>query len=145
MTIQEQEAFMAEAIKEGQKAIPKCFPNPPVGCVIVKDNEIIARGHTNEPGKPHAEIMALNNLPKGVEEYVMFVTLEPCSFHGRTPSCARTITGTSCKAVYVGMIDPHEKNNGKGMEILEASGIGVQVGILEEEVSRQLSPYLLQH
>ena len=80
MTDQEIENFMSEAMLEGEKAKPKCYPNPPVGCVIVKDQQIVSRGHTNEPGKDHAEIMALRNLPEGVEDFIMFVTLEPCSF-----------------------------------------------------------------
>ncbi|MFK7937390.1 MAG: deaminase, partial [Saprospiraceae bacterium] len=80
--------FMQAALLEGRKARPKCAPNPPVGCVIVKDNQIVARGHTNEPGQPHAEAMALNQLSPEIEDFTMFVTLEPCSFFGRTPSCA---------------------------------------------------------
>lgn len=86
MTRKEIEEFMYEAILEGRKAIPECLPNPPVGCVIVKDNKIISRGHTNKPGKSHEEIMALTNLPKEIDNFIMFVTLEPCSFFGRTPS-----------------------------------------------------------
>ena len=144
MSEKEIQYFMSEAMREGQKAIPKCFPNPPVGCVIVKDNTIISRGHTNEPGQPHAEAMALNNLPAGIEDFIMFVTLEPCSFQGRTPSCAKRIVTTTCRKVYVGMIDPHIKNQGKGIDILKVANIEVEVGVLENEVKAQLEPYLLK-
>ncbi|MEL6194823.1 MAG: bifunctional diaminohydroxyphosphoribosylaminopyrimidine deaminase/5-amino-6-(5-phosphoribosylamino)uracil reductase RibD [Bacteroidota bacterium] len=144
MTLKEIDYFMGEAMSEGLKAKPNCFPNPPVGCVIVKDGQIVSRGYTNEPGKHHAEAMALHQLPRGVEDFIMFVTLEPCSFFGRTPSCAKHIARTSCKAVYVGMIDPHTKNSGKGIEILKNAEIEVHVGIREEEVREQLSPYLIQ-
>lgn len=130
-------------MSEGLKAKPNCFPNPPVGCVIVKDGQVVSRGHTNEPGEDHAEAMALHQLAEGVEDFIMFVTLEPCSFFGRTPSCAKHIARTSCKAVYVGMIDPHKKNSGKGIEILKNAEIEVHVGIREEEVRKQLAPYLL--
>ena len=130
-------------MSEGLKANPNCIPYPPVGCVIVKDGQVVSRGHTNEPGEDHAEAMALHQLAEGVEDFIMFVTLEPCSFFGRTPSCAKHIARTSCKAVYVGMIDPHKKNSGKGIEILKNAEIEVHVGIREEEVRKQLAPYLL--
>jgi pyrimidine deaminase RibD-like protein len=143
MTDKEIRKFMAEAMAEGEKAKPNCFPNPPVGCIIVKDHKIVSRGYTNEPGKPHAEAMALHNLPAGIENFIMFVTLEPCSFQGRTPSCAKSIVKTTCKAIYIGIIDPHEKNNGKGIEILRAANIAVHLGVMEKEITEQLGPYLI--
>ena len=143
MTNKEIEKFTLEAMALGEKAKPNCFPNPPVGCVIVKDGKIVSRGYTNEPGKPHAEAMALNNLPEGIEDFTIFVTLEPCSFQGRTPSCARAISKTTCKAIYIGIIDPHEKNNGKGVDIIKAANIEVHLGILEKEIMEQLSPHLI--
>lgn len=136
------EYFMKAALQEGRKALPNCLPNPPVGCVIVKDGEIIARGHTNEPGQPHAEAMALEQLAAGEREVELFVTLEPCSFHGRTPSCAQAIGKRQIERVFVGMIDPHPKNNGVGIELLKAAGVEVHVGVLEEEVEADLGPYL---
>ena len=87
--------------------------------------------------------MALNNLPEGIEDFTIFVTLEPCSFQGRTPSCARAISKTTCKAIYIGIIDPHEKNNGKGVDIIKAANIEVHLGILEKEIMEQLSPHLI--
>ncbi len=137
------EYFMQQAILEGRKALPHCHPNPPVGCVIVKDGEIIARGHTNEPGSDHAEAMALKQVREDITDLELFVTLEPCSFYGRTPSCAKNIAKRQVKAVHVGMIDPHPKNRGAGIQILEQANIEVITGVLEAEVAADLSPYLM--
>ncbi len=138
------EAFMREAQLEGRKALPICLPNPPVGCVIVQAGKIIARGHTNEPGKDHAEAMALAQLRGEEKGLQIFVTLEPCSFQGRTPSCARAISGHDVQTVYVGIIDPHPRNQGAGIAILEAAGIKVELGILATEIQADLAPYLIQ-
>ena len=142
MTLQQKNYFMWQAIQEGRKALPKCLPNPPIGCVIVKNNTIISRGFTNEPSSPHAEAMALNNLPKDAEGFSIFVTLEPCSFKGRTPSCAKAIVKSKVKDIYIGIIDPHPKNNGKGITILTQSGINVELGILSELIYAELNNYL---
>jgi len=87
--------------------------------------------------------MALANLEMDTEGVSMFVTLEPCSFQGRTPSCAKMIVKTKVKEIYVAMLDPHTKNNGKGIEILEAAGIKVYTGILEDEARRDLAGMLV--
>lgn len=135
---------MQAALLEGRKALPDCLPNPPVGCVIVKDGQIVARGHTSIPGKPHAEAMALERLSPGIEDFTMFVTLEPCSFQGRTPSCAKAIVRSKVKDVYVGILDPHPKNNGAGIAILESANIEVHMGILTDQVEKDLHPYLIK-
>lgn len=145
MTRIEVEHFMSEALKEGKKAIHYCKPNPPVGCVLVRNKKIVAKGHTNEPGKPHAEAMALNQLEGQLSDVIAFVTLEPCSFHGRTPSCAQELVKRGVQQVYVGMIDPHPKNSGAGLEILSKAGISVQPGILEAEVREDLEPFFDDH
>jgi pyrimidine deaminase RibD-like protein len=134
--------FMREALNEGLKALPDCLPNPPVGCVIVNRGKIIARGYTNSPGNNHAEAMALDQLVGDLDDLALFVTLEPCSFHGRTPSCAKAIIDKRIKWVYVGMIDPHPKNNGKGVQMMQKNGIKVEVGILKEDAERALNDYL---
>ena len=138
------ERFMMAAILEGRKALPICLPNPPVGCVIVKDNQIIAKGYTNAPGEDHAEAMALKLIPDNCEDITLFVTLEPCSFQGRTPSCAKAIAQyKGVRGVYVGMADPHVKNQGKGLTILEEAGIPIHINIQSEIVRKDLEPYLL--
>src|SRR5687767_6998343 len=83
------EAFMREALAEGRKALPACLPNPPVGCVLVRQGVVIARGFTQPPYQPHAEPVALRQVEGDLDDVIAFVTLEPCAFHQRTPSCAR--------------------------------------------------------
>ena len=137
------EYFMQQAIEEGKKALPNCLPNPPVGCVIVSNEEIISRGHTNQPGSDHAEAMALKNLSKDATDLILFVTLEPCSFFGRTPSCAKTMLNYPVKKVFVGTLDPHPKNQGAGVKILTDAGIDVETEVLEKEVLKYLKSYLI--
>jgi riboflavin biosynthesis protein RibD len=136
------EYFMEQALLEGRKARSLCESNPPVGCVLVSSDIIIARGHTNKPGEPHAEAMALTQLSGDERDVSAYVTLEPCSFFGRTPSCAKTLVEHGVKEVFVGMVDPDSRNNGKGLHILEEAGIKVTVGILAERVKQDLEPYL---
>ena len=136
---------MQEAITEGRKALGKCKPNPPVGCVLVKDGKIISKGHTNELGQPHAEAMALAQVHGKLDGVVAFVTLEPCSFHGRTPSCAQELVKRGIQEVYVGTIDPHPKNQGAGIEILREAGVTVHFGLLERDVKNDLEPHFHSH
>ena len=133
---------MSVALREGRKAISKCSPNPPVGCVIVKDGLIVSRGHTNEPGKDHAEAMALRGLPDDLSAYAAFVTLEPCSFHGRTPSCAQALAERRIGHVYVALIDPDPRNDGAGIDLLRDQGISVTTGVLENQALADLRPHL---
>lgn len=130
------------ALIEGRKALPSCLPNPPVGCVLVKDEGIIAAGFTQPPGKHHAEAMVLTQVAGDLSEVTAFVTLEPCSFHGRTPSCAKALAESGIKRVVVAMLDPDPRNSGAGIEILKAAGIEVCVGVLEHIACEDLGPYL---
>jgi pyrimidine deaminase RibD-like protein len=134
--------FMQLALVEGRKAIPLCQDNPPVGCVLVRHGAVIASGHTNAPGEPHAEAMALQQLRGATEGITAYVTLEPCSFHGRTPSCAAALIAAGIKQVWVGMIDPDPRNNGRGIALLRAAGIEVVVGVQEPQVRAELQAYL---
>lgn len=139
---EEIESFMQEALAEGRKALPACLPNPPVGCVLVRDGEIIARGHTQPPFEHHAEPMALSQVEGDLEDVAAFVTLEPCSFHQRTPSCAKVMIARKVGTTYVAMIDPHPKNQGRGIELLRESGMQVVTGILADEATEDLAPYV---
>jgi pyrimidine deaminase RibD-like protein len=136
------EQFMRAALLEGRKALPFCLPNPPVGCVLVKAEEIVAYGHTQPPGMNHAEAMALSQISGDLATVTAYVTLEPCSFHGRTPSCAKAIVVSGIKRVVVAMLDPDPRNAGAGIEILRASGLDVSVGLLEHEAYSDLAAYL---
>ena len=134
--------FMREALTEGRRALPACLPNPPVGCVLVRGGRVVARGHTQPPFEHHAEPAALSQLEGDLEDVAAFVTLEPCAFHQRTPSCARTMIERKIGATYIAMVDPHPKNCGAGIEMLQASGMHVVTGVLEEEAKRDLAPYV---
>jgi pyrimidine deaminase RibD-like protein len=134
--------FMSHALTEGRKALPACLPNPPVGCVLVKDGIVIAKGHTQPPGSHHAEAMALEALRGDPSGVTAFVTLEPCSFHGRTPSCAQAFVAHGIERVVVAMLDPDPRNAGAGVEILRAAGIVVRIGPLHAIALQDLGPYL---
>ncbi|MEH2049027.1 bifunctional diaminohydroxyphosphoribosylaminopyrimidine deaminase/5-amino-6-(5-phosphoribosylamino)uracil reductase RibD [Nostoc sp.] len=138
------EIFMLAALTQSRKAMPECLPNPPVGCVIVDAQEIIAQGYTRIPGKHHAEADALQQIQgKAFNFLKMYVTLEPCSFHGRTPSCALAIAeDRRIYEIYVSILDPDPRNNGQGLDILRIAGKTVNVGLCANEVNAFLSQYL---
>lgn len=114
-------------------------PNPRVGCVIVKDEEIIAEGWHQIAGEVHAEVHALNQAKHSVEGASLYVTLEPCSHHGKTAPCCDAIIAAGISKVLYGMIDPNPEVAGKGVNKLEAAGIEV-VGPLLAEKCAELNP-----
>lgn len=139
----DREHFMSLALKEGRKALPLCLPNPPVGCVIVSEGLVVATGYTQPPGGHHAEAQALHALGQScLEKMTAFVTLEPCSFYGRTPSCADAFVELSIGLVYVSILDPDPRNSGAGIAKLERAGICVRVGLLAKAAQSDLKPYL---
>lgn len=119
---------MALAVAQGRLALWRSAPNPPVGCVLVRDGAVIATGHTAEVGGPHAEASALAQLlaqgghARGATAYV---TLEPCSHHGRTPPCADALVREGVRRVVVALPDPNPLVAGRGFERLRAAGIEV--------------------
>src|SRR5215471_18622700 len=135
-------SFMREAIAQGKLALPACLPNPPVGCVLVRDGAIVARGYTQPPYQPHAEPAALRQLEGDLPDVTAFVTLEPCAFHQRTPSCAKEMIARRVGHVYVALIDPHPKNQGRGIQMLRDAGIPVVTDFLADEARPHLTPYL---
>jgi len=139
---EQQLEFMRVALNESKRALPACAPNPPVGCALVRGGVVVATGFTQPPYQPHAEPMALAQLEGDLQDVTAYVTLEPCSFHQRTPSCAKGLIARRIGAVYVAMIDPHPRNQGRGIELLREAGIAVEAGLLEAEVQAFLRPYL---
>jgi diaminohydroxyphosphoribosylaminopyrimidine deaminase / 5-amino-6-(5-phosphoribosylamino)uracil reductase len=143
------ESLMRLAIAEGDRARGSTGDNPWVGCLITGENgAILARGHTQGPGEHHAEIEAiLEATARGhvVHGSTMYSTLEPCSFHGRTPACSRVIVEHGIGLVVLGMRDPHPRVDGEGARILRDAGIEVIEGVCEQEVRRQLGPWVLAH
>lgn len=136
-------AFMLLALEQSTLALPRCRPNPPVGCVVVHQGQIVAEGFTQSPGNHHAEIDAISKLTVPINECELFVTLEPCSFEGRTPSCALTLAKLKPKHIYIAIEDPHPRNKGAGLSILKSAGISFTLGIGEKEVSDFISSYLI--
>lgn len=134
--------FMLQALEVSKKALPNCIPNPPVGCVLVKNGKVISEGFTQPIGGNHAEVEAMNQYSGSLESVVAYVTLEPCAFEGRTPSCAKMLASTQITKVVVALKDFDPRNNGKGIEILINSGIKVDIGIAEKEVSKFITQYL---
>ena len=128
--------FMSEALAEAQKALYLSNPNPRVGCVIVKDGEIIGRGFTQKVGEAHAEIQALADAKsKGKDTVgsIVYVTLEPCSHTGKTPPCVDALIAAKPAKVIAAMKDPNPLVAGKGLESLKVAGVEVHCGLLESE------------
>lgn len=122
--------WMAQALRLARKGLYSTPPNPCVGCVIVADDELLASGWHGYTGGPHAEINALQaaGIPPGATFYV---TLEPCSHHGRTPPCVEAVIEAKPARVVVAMKDPNPRVSGQGLERMRAQGIDVVVGVLE--------------
>ena len=128
--------FMEQAIRLSAKGRPLSPPNPAVGCVIVRDGDIIASGFTQKAGGHHAEIEALTDAERrgvNIEGATVYVTLEPCSHYGRTPPCALALINHRVGRVVAAMKDPNPLVAGKGLAMLEAAGIPTACGVLEEE------------
>jgi diaminohydroxyphosphoribosylaminopyrimidine deaminase/5-amino-6-(5-phosphoribosylamino)uracil reductase len=129
---QQDAVYMARALNLAKKGLYTTHPNPRVGCVLVRDDVIIGEGWHVKAGLGHAEIEALTIVPdaKGATAYV---TLEPCSHHGRTPPCCEALIKAGVTRVVAAMQDPNPQVSGKGLEKLKAAGIDVVCGILEED------------
>jgi diaminohydroxyphosphoribosylaminopyrimidine deaminase/5-amino-6-(5-phosphoribosylamino)uracil reductase len=129
------EAWMRLALEEARKGLGKTSPNPPVGAVLVRDGNVLGRGHHEIAGGPHAEVQALRDAmsagmnPAGA---TMYVTLEPCSTTGRTPPCVDALIGAGLSRIVVGSTDPNPRHAGGGLEVLRRAGLVVEAGVLEE-------------
>lgn len=136
--------FMRWAVQLAERGRCTAPPNPWVGCVIVKDGEILGEGYHEAAGKPHAESVALKkagNLAKGA---TAFVSLEPCPHKGRTPPCVEALIEAGIRQVVVALLDPDPRVSGKGLDVLKAAGIDVVLGVGKSEAAHSLRPYLHQ-
>lgn len=125
--------FMSLALRLAKKGIYTTAPNPNVGCVLVKDNEIVGQGWHEKAGEAHAEVNALKQAGQRAEGATAYVTLEPCCHQGKTPPCSNALIKAKVKRVVVAMVDPHSKVAGKGLEQLKQAGITVESGLLESQ------------
>ncbi|MFM9074932.1 MAG: bifunctional diaminohydroxyphosphoribosylaminopyrimidine deaminase/5-amino-6-(5-phosphoribosylamino)uracil reductase RibD [Bacteroidota bacterium] len=129
------ELYMRRAIELARNGAGSVSPNPMVGCVIVHQNRIIGEGWHQRFGGPHAEVEAIRSVKEKhlLPEAVLYVSLEPCAHHGKTPPCADLIIGHSIQEVVIGTIDPNPLVGGKGAALLEEAGIQVTSGVLEQD------------
>jgi diaminohydroxyphosphoribosylaminopyrimidine deaminase / 5-amino-6-(5-phosphoribosylamino)uracil reductase len=134
--------YMARALHLAARALGSSSPNPAVGAVLVKDGRVVGEGWTQPPGQSHAEIVALGQAGEQARGAVMYVTLEPCSHHGRTPPCVDAIIRAGVAQVHLAMIDPSPWVNGSGKAALDGAGIRTVVGALEREARRLNEGYL---
>ena len=134
--------WMQCALAQAETAIYRTRPNPAVGCVIVKNNQIIGRGATAPVGGSHAEVFALKEAGEQARGATAYVTLEPCAHYGRTPPCAKGLVDAGIARVVIACSDPNPLVAGKGVQILKDAGIEVLEGICEAEAAAQNRGFL---
>ena len=135
---------MRHAIELAKKGGGYVHPNPLVGCVVVKDSEIIAEGYHEKYGEFHAERNALTRCKTETKDASLYVTLEPCCHYGKTPPCTEIIIEKGIKKVFVGILDPNPLVAGNGVKILQDAGIEVEVGLCENEI-REMNKVFLKY
>jgi len=136
--------YMTEALRLAKLALGRTSPNPLVGAVIVKDGKIVGRGYHHKAGTPHAEVHALAEAGELARDATVYVSLEPCSHHGRTPPCTLALIKAGVAKVVVGMVDPNPLVSGKGISLLRDAGISVESGIMEDD-ARRMNEVFIKH
>ncbi|MGH1367214.1 MAG: bifunctional diaminohydroxyphosphoribosylaminopyrimidine deaminase/5-amino-6-(5-phosphoribosylamino)uracil reductase RibD [Maritimibacter sp.] len=124
---------MTHALSLARRGLGAVWPNPAVGCVVIKDGRVVGRGWTQPGGRPHAETMALAQAGQAAEGATVYVTLEPCSHHGKTPPCAEALIEARVARVVVALGDPDPRVNGQGIARLRSAKIQVDEGICAAE------------
>ena len=124
---------MSAALGLGRRNLGRTWPNPSVGCVIVKDGRVVGRGHTQPGGRPHAETEALAQAGDQARGATAYVTLEPCAHHGKTPPCAEALVAAGIRRCVIATGDPDPRVAGSGIAILKKAGIEITEGVLEAE------------
>ena len=133
---------MALALSLGRRGHGSVWPNPAVGCVIVKDGQIVGRGWTQPGGRPHAETQALAQAKSKALGADVYVTLEPCAHHGQTPPCAQALIDEGVARVFIATLDPDTRVSGAGVRMLVEAGIDVDTGLLEDQALRDNAGFL---
>ena len=136
---QTDQQMMSRAIALAKRGRYTTTPNPMVGCVIVNNGDIVGEGYHYQAGQPHAEVFALRQAQQRAQGATVYVTLEPCSHHGRTPPCAEALINAKVARVVCAMVDPNPVVAGRGIALLQAAGIRVDVGVLALE-AQALNP-----
>lgn len=138
------EKYIKLALNLAKKASNRVFPNPFVGCVIIKNNRIISTGYHQYFGGPHAEIVALNKIKnkKILKNSTMYINLEPCCHWGKTPPCCDVLIKSGIKRIVISMSDPNPLVNGKGIQILRKNKIEIKTGILQQQAEELNKVYI---
>src|SRR5439155_21894658 len=136
MTSAQDARFMALALALGRRGLGRTWPNPAVGAVVARDSVIIGRGWTQPGGRPHAETEALRRAGEAARGATLYVTLEPCSHHGKTPPCADAIVAAGIARVVSALVDPNPEVAGAGHWRLAEAGVVVEVGVGADEARR---------
>jgi len=129
--------FMRRALELAERGRGLTSPNPMVGAVVVSDGEIVGEGYHERAGGPHAEVVALAAAGARSRGATIYVTLEPCSYHGRTPPCARAVIDAGIRRVVAALVDPNPRVSGRGLDALRAAGVEVAETILTDHAERQ--------
>jgi len=141
MTLDADTRWMRRALRLALRGQGRTSPNPMVGAVIVKAGQLIGQGHHRQVGGPHAEIWALRDAGEKARGATIYVTLEPCSHHGRTPPCTDALIQAGLARVIAAVEDPNPQVSGNGVRKLQEAGIEVEVGLLGDEARRLNAPY----
>ncbi len=136
------ERWMKLALALGRRGLGKTWPNPAVGCVIVKDGRVIGRGWTQPGGRPHGETVALAQAGEAARGATAYVTLEPCDHHGQTPPCSQALVSAGVARVVTALRDPDPRVAGKGHSRLREAGIEVVTGCLADQARHDHSGFL---
>ncbi|MCF7890449.1 bifunctional diaminohydroxyphosphoribosylaminopyrimidine deaminase/5-amino-6-(5-phosphoribosylamino)uracil reductase RibD [Candidatus Bipolaricaulota bacterium] len=128
--------YMGRALSLAKRGGGFVNPNPQVGAVIVKDGEIVGEGYHEKFGGPHAEVNAIEDAGDSVRDATLYVTLEPCAHYGKTPPCTEKIIESGLQKVQVAIEDPNPRVAGKGIKRLREEGVGVSLGLMEEEARK---------
>ena len=133
--------FMRRALELARAAVGSTSPNPPVGAVVVREGRIVGEGHTQPAGEDHAEIVALRQAGELARGSTLYVTLEPCSHHGRTPPCTEAIIAAGVSEVCASVVDPNPQVSGKGLDQLRQAGILASLGQGREDAEELIAPH----
>lgn len=129
----EDHGYMAQALRLAERGLNTTTPNPRVGCVIVRHDKVVGEGWHERAGEPHAEVLALRQAGEAARGATVYVTLEPCSHHGRTPPCAHALIDAGVGRVVAAMRDPNPLVSGRGIELLTLAGIRTEVGLMQAQ------------
>ena len=137
-------AHMAHALRLGRRGLGNAWPNPAVGCVLVRNGVVVGRGWTQPGGRPHAEAMALAQAGDAARGATAYVTLEPCAHHGRTPPCADALVAAGVARVVSALTDPDPRTAGQGHARLRAAGITVTEGVGADAARHDQAGFLMR-